>query len=299
MIQKFPQSYIILDALDECGDRTVLIDILEGITEWRLKKLHVLVTSRNEPGIEISLESIANEQNTICLDTKLVDRDIEKYVRQRLSNDRVLRKWQRDPVLRHEIEVRLMKGAHGMFRWAACQLDALGQCCNRVQLRKSLATLPPTLDETYNRILCGIDDIDSEYAVRILRWLTFSSRPLTLDEIAEVIAIDSERDPAFDSEEVFKDPLDVLRICSSLVTITTTEEPDEESDDEESDEESDDDLTSNELRKLTGQIVALAHYSVKEYLVSERCRQSRAARYSMQHTPCNEFIAKCCLAYLL
>ena len=77
------------------------------------------------------------------------------------------------------------------------QLDTLGKCRNRLMLRKSLATLPPTLDQTYDRILCAIDENDSEYAVRILRWLAFSTRPLLVEEISEVVAIDPERDPAF------------------------------------------------------------------------------------------------------
>ena len=65
-------------------------------------------------------------------------------------------------------------------------------------LRKALAELPPTLDETYNRILCAIDNDHSTHALRILQWLAFSARPLLIEEVAEVVAIDPERDPAFD-----------------------------------------------------------------------------------------------------
>jgi hypothetical protein len=81
------------------------------------------------------------------------------------------------------------------FRWAVCQLGTLGKCRNRLMLRNSLAGLPSTLDETYNRILCAIDKEDSQYAIRILRWLAFSSRPL-LVEAAEIVAIDINRIPA-------------------------------------------------------------------------------------------------------
>jgi hypothetical protein len=88
-------------------------------------------------------------------------------------------------------------------------------------LRSSLATLPRTLDQTYDRILCAIDEEYSEYAMRILQWLTFSARPLSVEEIAEVVAIDVARDPAFDRDEILEDPLDTLYIYSSLVTITT------------------------------------------------------------------------------
>src|SRR5437763_5494565 len=46
----------------------------------------------------------------------------------------------------------------------------------------------------------------------------------------------------------------------------------------------------------TKKVVLLAHYPVKEYLISARCRQDL---YRMQNPACNEFIAKCCLKYLL
>ena len=89
--------------------------LLERMARWRLENLYILVTSRREQDIENSLESIVDEQSTICLESKLVDRDINKYVCQRLSNDNSLKKWQKDPDIRHEIEARLMEGAHGMY----------------------------------------------------------------------------------------------------------------------------------------------------------------------------------------
>ena len=164
------------------------------------------------------------------------------------------------------------------FRWAVCQLDTLGKCRNRANLRKALAALPPTLDTTYDRILCAIDEEDANYAIRVLLWLAFSDRPLTVDEVAEVIAIDVARDPAFDREEVLEDPLDALDICCSLVTIATD--------------------NGNGLVQSTRKVAVLAHYSVKEYLVSDRIQQGQAARYSMQSAACHSIIARACLGYL-
>jgi hypothetical protein len=48
--------------------------------------------------------------------------------------------------------------------------------------------------------------------MRILQWLTFSARPLSVREVAEVVAIDVSRDPAFDRDEVLEDPLEALNI---------------------------------------------------------------------------------------
>ena len=145
-------------------------------------------------------------------------------------------------------------------------------------LRKSLATLPPTLDQTYDRILSAISEEYSKYAMRILQWLTFSARPLSIEEIAEVIAIDVARDPASDRDEVLEDPLEALNICSSLVTVTKAK--------------------AEGRRGPAQQIIALAHYSVQEYLVSDRIKQGQAKQYSMQEVECHNTITKGCLGYL-
>ncbi|KAF1939184.1 hypothetical protein EJ02DRAFT_504930 [Clathrospora elynae] len=278
MMQEFPHIYIVLDALDECSGRAELMDILETMSTWQLQNLHTLLTSRRERDIESSLETFIRQQDFVCLQSELVDRDIHKYVQQRLSDDKQLSRWGRDPAIRQDIEAALMEGAQGMFRWAVCQLDTLGECRTRASLRKSLATLPPTLEKTYDRILSAISEADSQYAVPILRWLTFSARPLSADEVAEIVAINLEDEARFDPEEVLEDPLDVLNICSSLVTMTTEEE--------------------GELGSAR-QIVVLAHYSVKEYLLSDRIGKGSAAQYGMQNAACNDAIARSCLGYLL
>ncbi|KAF2258195.1 hypothetical protein CC78DRAFT_442173, partial [Lojkania enalia] len=279
LMQEFPQVYVVLDALDECARRAEVMDILETMAQWQLQNLHLLVTSRRERDIESSLEGFVDEQNRICLQSGQVDKDIQRYVRQRLIDDKNLHKWEKDAVIKQEIETALMQGAHGMFRWAVCQLDTLGKCRNRAMLRKALTTLPQTLDQTYDRILSTIGEEDSKYAIRILQWLTCSARPLSVNEVAEVVAIDIERDPAFNRDEILEDPLEVLDICSSLVTITVDDR--------------------NKWERSVTRVVSLAHYSVKEYLLSDRIQKGRAAHYSMQETVCHNAIAKGCLGYLL
>lgn len=157
----------------------------------------------------------------------------------------------------------------------------LGECRTRASLRRALAALPPTLDKTYDRILSKISDLDAQYAVPILRWLTFSARPLSVGELAEIVAINLEDEARFDRDEVLEDPLDALSICSSLVTMTVTKDAE--------------DREPGRSRR----IVTLAHYSVKEYLVSDRIEKGLAARYSMQAAVCHDAIARSCLGYLL
>jgi Cdc6-like AAA superfamily ATPase len=115
VIHEFSHVYIVLDALDECSERTRLMDVIETIAAWQLQNLHVLVTSRRERDIQISLETFVDRQNAICLHTEVVNADIQRYVQQRLSKDKRLSKWGKDLALSEEIEAALMKGAHGMY----------------------------------------------------------------------------------------------------------------------------------------------------------------------------------------
>jgi hypothetical protein len=121
-MQEFPQSYIVLDALDECSHRAKLMTIIERMAGWKLDESHLLVTSRKERDIESSLDSVVNTQNKICLQSKLVDKDIFKYVCQRLSDDKSLIKWKRDPEIKHEIETALAEGALGMYGYPIIRL---------------------------------------------------------------------------------------------------------------------------------------------------------------------------------
>jgi hypothetical protein len=121
-------------------------------------------------------------------------------------------------------------------------------------IRKTLIDLPATLDATYEQILDGISEDYHEYALRILTWLVFSPRVLTLSEIGEIAAIDANRKPVFDNTEIIDDRTDILEICSSLITVTTVEDSE--------------DSSWSERWTIGEQIVRLAHHSVKEYLLS-------------------------------
>src|ERR1700727_936745 len=48
----FQQTYIIVDALDECSEREKLLVLIEDIMGWKLSTLHILATSRKEQDIE-------------------------------------------------------------------------------------------------------------------------------------------------------------------------------------------------------------------------------------------------------
>ena len=181
------------------------------------------------------------------------------------------------------------------FRWVACQLDLLGDCFSVRHLRQALASLPNTLDDTYARILLNIDKQHNHYhreVLKILQWLSFSSRPLQLEELAEIVAIDINETPRFDPERRWPESQDILMICSSLVTLTTDFH-------EANEEDNSSGFNLFDMERACMTYIRLAHFSVKEYLVSDRIQHGIAARYSIRDIESHGVLAGDCIAYLL
>jgi NACHT domain len=114
MIQETDETFIILDALDECEERSRLLGIIEEMAGWGFKKSHVLVTSRREKDIEEVFEPLLNDKQMICCQSTLINSDIRIYVHERLQTDHSLKRWQNLPKVQEEIETALLSKADGM-----------------------------------------------------------------------------------------------------------------------------------------------------------------------------------------
>jgi len=75
-----------------------------------------------------------------------------------------------------------------------CQLKYLARCLP-VDLECALNELPATLDETYERILGEIEDANWEAAQRLLQCVAVASRPLRVEELAEILAFNFNAGP--------------------------------------------------------------------------------------------------------
>src|SRR5229473_1483256 len=75
------------------------------------------------------------------------------------------------------------------FRWAYCQLDNLRRCMPS-SIRKALNELPITLDETYEQTLQCIPKQKRQHAHRLFQCMVAAIRPLRVEELAEIFAIE-------------------------------------------------------------------------------------------------------------
>ena len=117
----------------------------------------------------------------------------------------------------------------------------------------------------------------------MLEWLSFSLRPLLLEEIAEIFTLDIEDDEPFDADNRLVTPVAVLDFLAGLVTEVPRHIGDEDDD--------------HHARKNTDVIeVRLAHFSIKEYLMSPRMSSNISATFGIKEIDANIRITESCLA---
>jgi hypothetical protein len=137
-------------------------------------------------------------------------------------------------------------------------------------------------------MLCCIGEESAEEARRILTFLCFSARPLSVAEVIDAIAVDVDMD-CFDPELKVANADDLLRICPGLIEIY------------EATPETADDLSDLEYVSVTEDLpefVRIAHFSVQEFLLSDRISRGPAAEYTLSHAAGHLQISTACLIYL-
>ena len=150
--------------------------------------------------------------------------------------------------------------------------------CLPPSVRRTLDELPESLDETYERVLKEIKKPNRDHALRVLQCLVVAVRPLRVEELAEVLAVnfdDEEGMPKLNPHWRWDDQEQaLLTSCSSLIAIVETD---------------------------GSRIVQFSHFSVKEYLTSDRLATSSGdvLRYHINLDLAHTILGQACLSVLL
>lgn len=147
------------------------------------------------------------------------------------------------------------------FLLARLHVDALATKHSVKDIRSTLQNLPRGLSDTYDEALSRIfeqQEDDAEFARKVLCWVTYAVRPLTMPELKHALAIspdDTEIDEEGCPEEEF-----ILSLCAGLV-----------------------------LHEPRSGLIRLVHYTAQEHL-----EKSLVFRYPAVH----EDITIACLTYI-
>jgi MoxR-like ATPase len=137
-------------------------------------------------------------------------------------------------------------------------------------VRRELQNLPETLDTIYAQVLRRIYPNQLSTTKRLLQFLTYSERPLTLEEAVDLIAVDLSGQPAFTPDNRMPVPEEIIQYCSSLVALT---------------------------HKGKRAEIQLAHFSVKEYLLSDRLEPLKNLVKYLQRLALLTFASPICFLY--
>ena len=134
------------------------------------------------------------------------------------------------------------------------------------------------MDETYERVLREIKKPNRDHARRLLQCLVVAIRPLRVEELAEILAVDfddKEGIPKLKPSWRWEDQEQaLLTSCSSLIAIVDTGR---------------------------SRVVQFSHFSVKEFLTSARLTTSSqdVSHYHIILEPAHTILAQSCLSILL
>ncbi|KAI9783675.1 MAG: hypothetical protein M1839_003523 [Geoglossum umbratile] len=256
-VQCFSKTFVIIDALDECqeSDGRTRIDLLTEI--WRLQPtVHLLVTSRDISTIKREFEGAAR------VEIRANDGDVRKYLQRRIGMEyRLAFHLKADLSLQEAIINAITSKAKGMFLLAQLYMDSLGKKCSRRDVYRALESLPEGLDGTYSEVMQrirGQDGDDPKLAERVLYWISYAFRPLTVTEIRHALAVEPG-DRNLDGDAMPDEDL-LVSVCAGLVTV---------------------DRESN--------IIRLVHYTTQDYF--DRSRRDEFPTAQIE-------IASACLTYL-
>ena len=274
---------IIIDALDECEktSRNIFMEsIAKLIDRLRTMASHCvrfLVTSR--PYLTIT-ECFTNyEPRRLPLEERQeeIDADVRLVIGQRV--ERIARRTNAKQETIKMLEKSLNDNADRTFLWAKFALDILDEELLTApgDFQRILDDLPRDLEATYERFLSKVRPGQESFATNLLRVIIASFRPLSLDEISFVDAMQNTIESGCQSlADVEKQHLrtniraDINNILGPLVRISDSK-------------------------------VYLVHISLKEFLCSSTKNLQDgpvSTKYQINLKHANSLLASACITYL-
>ncbi|KAM0522461.1 hypothetical protein ACHAPE_002051 [Trichoderma viride] len=267
----FSAVYIVIDALDECptlsGERKKLLKALGTILDKAPENLHLLFTSRKESDISAAmkhhlLRPCGHELDLLAY-RSIIDDDIGIFIDTILASDDY-ESWPAS--VKEEARNSLIEKADGMFQYVRCQFDALNDLSTVAEVHEALQSLPDGLGATYDRMLLNINPKFQSRIIDSLKWLAFSLTPIEVDWLSEIFTYRAEHTHPPDGTENLFYASDIIKYFSSLVVVADD-------------------------------VVRLAHFSIKEYLISTQITGGPAAAFGLTEIDAHLHIATWCLAH--
>ncbi|KAJ9604218.1 hypothetical protein H2200_011052 [Cladophialophora chaetospira] len=225
----------ILDALDECqeSDRAKLISAINDLYSNgpTYPNLKFLCTSRPYGSIKRGFHRLESRFPSIHLsgendaEVEKISREIDIVVKSRVKE--IGEHWQLEPDEILFLEGKLMAAPQRTYLWIRLILDHIENLpgFTKGNVERAISGLPQTVDEAYNKILNRSSDPSK--ARKLLHAVVGAERPLSLKEIAAILAIERSR-KSFDdiSKELEPEPRfrsTIRDLCGLFIVVRDDE----------------------------------------------------------------------------
>lgn len=153
----------------------------------------------------------------------------------------------------------------------ACQLDFLGDCLSGKECRDALGQLPPSLNESYMRILQRVPTGKERIVPMILNFIAYADPNLDVPILREALSVPEKvgKDDVLNAQFIIRED-SITRLCRSLIR------------------------KSND-----GHRYEFAHFSVQEFLAGEMQSLPEFETFKISKSICQLLLTKQCLKYLL
>ncbi|KAL8680049.1 MAG: hypothetical protein Q9186_003729 [Xanthomendoza sp. 1 TL-2023] len=217
MLRTFQHNYIVVDALDECTDE-VKDSLLNGFDSLqKVCNLKIMLTSRPN-----TITGLSDYPNAGFLEIRARNEDIGRYISSRVpSEPRSFASFRKKPELVALVIGTMTLRCQGMFLLARLHLDSVARTMSAAALKANLQRLPRQLNTTYDGAIRRIEQQDDEHADlarRVLAWILYASRSMTILELQHALAIESTQSTQGIDEHIFN-ASDIIYSCAGLVTL--------------------------------------------------------------------------------
>ncbi|KXH60961.1 hypothetical protein CSAL01_07974 [Colletotrichum salicis] len=186
LVNTCPRSIIVLDALDECEQRsrTQLVSFFNNLVRDSDRPVKVFISSRPETDI---LE-LMDTSSCIQISTSDNQKDIETYIDLKLGQVGLSPVWKRQGV--QDLVRRTLLDKHdGMFKWVQLQWDQLEPLNTETDVKQRLKQLPEGLVASYEEICSRQDGHASTILMRAAMWVKWAKFPLKTEALLYAVKI--------------------------------------------------------------------------------------------------------------
>ncbi|KAL7781390.1 hypothetical protein V8C43DRAFT_319824 [Trichoderma afarasin] len=185
LLREFKQSFLVLDALDECFNG-IRDEVLSTVEHLQSLGVRILMTSRQTgPGefaewAHIEVKAHAEDLGHL-FDYKLgLSKRFSQTIKEIMIKER-----------KKEVIETIASKTDGMFLWASLQLDEVLEFSAVEEIREALHNMPKDIPQFFSRTMSRI--ANNGFALRTLLWLAYAKNPLSFDALSHALSIQLDK----------------------------------------------------------------------------------------------------------